>query len=155
MIFVLAIAACSPQQSGLQVDWVARDDVPTIDPNTDPILHTAQANYNIYCAHCHGYAGEGHNPSSEKIAKDLGYAIVPAHDASGHTWEHPDQLLFEVIKYGIENPLNLYPMAEYGSRMSDDEIMGVIDYMKRWWTADQRAHQARLTEAWAEREAGQ
>lgn len=128
---------------------IPREAVPTVNPeNTE--MAAAQQNYNIYCAHCHGYMGDGQGAGSEDRTRSLGYHIVPRHDQYGETWRHPDQLLFETVKYGIPSPLNLYVMAEYGSRLSDDEIMGVIQYLKRFWTDDQRTHQAALTAQFAE-----
>ena len=110
----------------------------------------AQTNYNTYCAHCHGYDGSGQGIESEERTIALGYKPVPRHDADGHTWQHPDQILFETIKYGIDSPLDLYIMAEYESRLEDDEIFGIIEYMKNFWSSDQLNHQAQLTTQFAE-----
>ena len=145
----LLLGACAPGVT--DPDWVSLDAVPTVDP-ANVSLAEGQRQYNIYCAHCHGYLGEGQNPSSRIQTEALGYQTVPPHDETGSTWRHPDQLLHDAIKYGIESPLNLYPMSEYGSRLSDDQIQWVIDYMKGWWTDEQRANQARLTEEWAARQ---
>lgn len=146
-IVIAILIGCAPQTNSAQ--WQAPIIPPTIDP-ADTVLHEAQRNYNSYCAHCHGYIGDGQGAASEARALALGYKIVPRHDSQGHTWQHPDQLLFETIKYGIENPLNLYPMVEYGSRLSDAQIWGIITYIKRFWTDEQRAHQALLTAQFAE-----
>lgn len=50
---------------------------------------------------------------------------------------------------GVDSPLNLYVMSEYDDRVSDDEIWGVIESMKRFWAAEQRRYQARLTKQFA------
>ena len=126
------------------MDWVAQNEVPTVEPS-NLALARGQENYNHFCAHCHGYAGEGHNPNSRQQTIENGYSPIPAHDGSGHTWQHTDRLLFDAIKHGIDNPLNLFIMAEYGSRLSDDEIYEVIEYIKTFWTEEQRAYQAELT----------
>jgi cytochrome c len=125
--------------------------VPTISP-TNERLADAQYNYNLYCAHCHGYAGEGQHPASIDQTRRYGFNLVPAHDETGHTWQHPDQLLFEVTKYGIRNPLNLYRMTPFDEQLSDEQIFGVIDYMKIFWTDEQRAYQQQLTDEYAERD---
>lgn len=137
------LASCAPS-----AQWQPPRLPPTVDPS-DSVLFAAQRNYNSYCAHCHGYNGDGQGADSEARTVALGYKIVPRHDSQGHTWQHPDQILFETIKYGVESPLNLYPMAEYGSRLSDEEIWGIVAYMKRFWTDEQRAHQAELTAQFA------
>lgn len=148
IIGMALIAGCTASTNDAN-NWQSPATAPTVDPaNTE--LAAAQRNYNSYCAHCHGYVGDGQGAPSEERTLALGYKIVPRHDAQGHTWQHPDQLLFETIKYGVDSPLNLYPMVEYGSRLTDDDIWGIIDYLKRFWTNEQRAHQQRLTEEFAE-----
>jgi cytochrome c len=158
---LMLLAACT-SQSGAPVaqqnadatprtEPVPREAVPTIDPASER-LAAGQRNYNTYCAHCHGYAGEGQHPATIEQTQTYGYNLVPAHDESGHTWQHPDQLLFEVTKYGIRNPLNLYRMTPFGSQLSDDDIFGVIDYMKTFWTDEQREYQQQLTDSYAERD---
>jgi mono/diheme cytochrome c family protein len=126
---------------------------PTIDP-ADTALVAAEATYINLCLHCHGEYGsgqpDGEGPGTEAWTRALGYDPVPRHDSAGRTWQHPDQLLFEVIKYGIDNPLNHYTMIGYGHALSDDEIWALIDYIRRLWTDEQRAHQAQLTARFAE-----
>lgn len=124
---------------------------PTVDPS-DAVMAVAQRNYETLCAHCHGYSGDGQGTASEERTLSLGYRTVPRHDSEGHTWQHPDQLLFETIKYGVANPLNLYVMSAYGNSLSDDEIWGVIEYIKRFWTEDQRDSQAQLTTQFSQNE---
>jgi mono/diheme cytochrome c family protein len=139
--------ASSTQRTGP----VAIEAVPTVPPS-DTYLAAGQRNYNTYCAHCHGYAGEGQHPATIDQTQRYGYNLVPAHDDTGHTWQHPDQLLFEVTKYGIRSPLNLYRMTPFDEQLSDDEIFGVIDYMKTFWTEQQRDYQQQLTDEYAERD---
>lgn len=114
----------------------------------DPFLASGQVVYAKYCAHCHGANGEGQSPDSAQRTADLGYKLVPAHDASGHTWQHPDDLLRQVIREGVQNPLNLYWMAPYEEVLSAEEIEAVIAYMKLWWTDEQRGAQRAVTERW-------
>ncbi len=117
---------------------------PTVDPS-DTVMAVAQRNYETLCAHCHGYAGDGQGTASEERTLSLGYRTVPRHDSEGHTWQHPDPLLFETIKHGVSNPLNLYVMSAFGDSLSDDEIWGVIEYIKRFWTEEERESQSQLT----------
>lgn len=105
-----------------------------------------EKNYNVYCAHCHGYDGEGQLADTLERTRALGYHTVPPHDSTGHTWMHTDELLLQVIREGIQNPLDLYVMAGYSSVLSDQEIMEIIDYIKGWWTEEQREYQRQITE---------
>lgn len=146
----VALAACrsSSVPMPLSTTPIPKEAVPTIDPE-NTVLANAQTNYNAYCAHCHGYAGEGQPEDTARRTLDLGYTLVPPHDASGHTWQHPDQLLFDAIKYGIESPLHLYPMSGYAHALEDDEIFAIINYIKGWWTPQQRDWQTQLTAQFA------
>ena len=156
IIASLLIAACtaptqpvSMPEAGLPNTPIPVDAVPTIDP-VDERLADAQYQYNFRCAHCHGYGGEGQIEETVQQTINLGYHTVPPHDASGHTWQHPDQVLFEVIKYGVQAPTNLYTMGAYDTTLTDDQIFAVIDYLKIWWTDEQREWQAQLTTRFAE-----
>lgn len=149
-ILLFLLAACSPiVDMPAATTAIPQEAVPTIDPS-DEQLSTAQFNYQRNCAHCHGYGGEGQHPNTVERTINLGYHLVPAHDATGHTWQHPDQLIFETIKYGVQAPTNFYAMTAFGEGLSDDEIFAIIDYMRLWWTEDQRAWQEQLTEKFTE-----
>lgn len=148
LVVVLTINACSPSPSANV--YVAPTDSPeriaTI--SADPTLQTGERLYYTYCAHCHGYTGEGQPESSAELTLSLGLDIVPPHNATGHTWQHPDQLLMEVIRVGIPNPLNHFPMLGYQEQLTDDEIMAILEFIKLWWTDEQRAHQRAVTNRW-------
>jgi len=49
------------------------------------------------------------------------------------------------VRDGIQNPLNLYPMTGFGYVFSEGDIRDILAYIKRWWTDEQRAHQAEIT----------
>lgn len=147
---ILIISACITETEMPSVSTIIpAEAIPTIDP-TDTRLSTAQFNYNRNCAHCHGYGGEGQHPNTIERTVNLGYHLVPAHDASGHTWQHPDQLLFDTIKYGVQAQTNFYVMTSFSEQLNDDEIFAVIDYMSLWWTDEQRDWQDQLSEQFSE-----
>ncbi len=157
VLSILVLAACSGDGSQTRVP-ITRDapqDAPTPEI-TDPVLRAGQAAYRLRCAHCHGQNGEGQLASTVPNTLNLGMHTVPAHDSSGHTWQHPDQLLIRVIREGIQNPLDQYMMPAFGSDLSDAEIAGLLAYIKLWWSDEQRETQAQRTQNWAatERELG-
>lgn len=115
--------------------------------------HPGEVNYSLYCAHCHGYEGEGQKAETVENTLSLGMHTVPPHDATGHTWQHPDALLIKVIQDGIDNPLDHYTMPGFGTVLSEAEIIDMIDYMRQWWTEEQREQQAQITQNWNERNA--
>jgi mono/diheme cytochrome c family protein len=76
---------------------------------------------------------------------------APPHDETGHTWHHPDRLLFGITKNGLVPP---YAPEDYESdmpgfagRLSDEEIWSVLAYIKSHWTSrdvlDARAQMTR------------
>lgn len=149
-LLIIFLAACSGELNRpVAVTPIAVEAIPTIDPvNTE--LRQAQLNYNTYCAHCHGYGGEGQPVETIELTESLGYHTVPLHNSAGHTWQHPDQILFETIKYGIQTPANLYQMTASSEFLSNEEIFAIIDYIRLWWTDEQREWQEQMTEQFAE-----
>lgn len=151
ILIILLVAACSKAPTP-----PPPAEVPTESPRralliaSDPALNLGQQVYNLRCAHCHGYNGEGQLANTIENTMTLGMLTIPPHDSTGHTWQHPDQLLIRTIREGISNPLDQFPMEPYASVMTDEEIRAVIAYMRLWWTDEQRAHQQRVTEHWAE-----
>ena len=65
---------------------------------------------------------------------------APPHDETGHTWHHPDAVLFGDHKYGLV-PGNSAPpdyesdMPTFSDVLSDDEIWAVLAYIKSHWTS--------------------
>ena len=98
------------------------------------------------CIHCHGQYGEGEgNAPNPYVPDQFGYMRVPRHDSLGHTWMHPDQILVEFIKKGSNNLLYRNVMPPFESIYTDEEILVLLDYIKYWWTPEQRAQQAAAT----------
>lgn len=65
-----------------------------------------------------------------------GYLPAPPHDETGHTWHHPDEMLFEFTKYGPQQFAGAdYKsiMSGYEGRLSDQEIWQVLAYIKAQW----------------------
>ncbi|MAU12384.1 MAG: cytochrome C [Anaerolineaceae bacterium] len=147
LVVVILLAACSPVVSETS------QLIPTID-SSDTELIATKLSYERLCAHCHGYSGEGQptggGPGTVERSIELGYHPVPMHNAEGHTWQHADQILFEMIKYGARSPMYIYIMPPHAGQLTDDEIFDIIDYIKRFWTPEQRTHQAQITENFLE-----
>jgi len=95
-----------------------------------------------HCAVCHGVNAEGAvnwaTPGPE------GFYLAPPHDDSGHTWHHPDRVLYHVIREGMNDPLrpgSPLRMPAFGDKLSDTEIRAVIEYFKSLWSAENRQWQ--------------
>lgn len=154
---ILILAACSVRNektTPVEINLVDANNAPTSVYADNPVLAQGEANYNLYCAHCHGYKGEGQIGSRAEPTIHLGMSLVPPHDSTGHTWLHPDQLLLLTIKEGIQNPLDHFPMPAFKNVLNDEQITAILEYIKLWWTDDQRAKQAQLTANWEEAQRG-
>lgn len=159
LMFLLAAGAVIPGGCQTSSEPPAVDVHPTDAPErpaviaANPNLQAGQTIYNLRCAHCHGYAGEGQLLSTVPNTEQLGLHTVPPHDATGHTWQHPSQLIEQVILHGIQNPLDHYPMPPFDAVVTEAEIDQLIAYMSLWWTDEQRAWQAQVTPHRAELDA--
>lgn len=103
--------------------------------------------YEANCATCHGYGLQGQ--ANWQIRSAEGYLPAPPHDETGHTWHHPDQMLFEFTKYGPQKFAGVdyrSIMPAYESRLSDTEIWQVLAYIKAQWP---ESIQKKHTEAFA------
>lgn len=99
------------------------------------------------CAACHGADLEGQLDWKTRNAE--GRLPAPPHDDSGHTWHHPDDILFGITKHGIANyaPKGYESdMPAFGDTLSDAEIWAVLAYVKTYWSAPNLARQQGLSE---------
>ena len=95
-----------------------------------------QALYGEYCAACHGEQLEG-QPDWQSRDAD-GYLPAPPHDASGHTWHHPDRQLFEITKRGTAAIVGggyQSNMPGFADDLTDEEIVSVLAFIKSTWPA--------------------
>jgi mono/diheme cytochrome c family protein len=91
--------------------------------------------YAQHCAACHGMKLEGQPNWQQRLPN--GRMPAPPHDETGHTWHHPDEVLFGITKFGLVPP---YAPAGYASDMpafaatlSDHEIRSVLAYIAGHW----------------------
>lgn len=97
------------------------------------------------CAACHGANLEGEK--NWKQRKSDGTFGAPPHDATGHTWHHPDALLFQITKHGgaAVAPAGFKSgMPGFKDQLSDREIRAVLAYIKSRWSPRERQVQARI-----------
>jgi mono/diheme cytochrome c family protein len=156
LLLIIALVAC-------ENDVVATPEIqdPTLDINQIPVLGEASPPppvpflatdprfpiqpsgeglvlYEQYCAACHGINGEGQPPDP------LAFGAAPPHNADGHTWHHADQSNFLTVWQGAIH------MPGFYDRLSPDEIVLILAYIKTWWHEDQLARQMELTQSIAD-----
>ena len=128
---VLLLAGCSPE----------------------PDLEVGKAVYVQHCASCHGLKLEGQPDWRRPLAN--GRMPAPPHDDTGHTWHHPDEVLFGITKNGLVPP---YAPAGYQSDMpafaqtlSDQEMRAVLAYIASRWSPEVQKLRAEMLENRARR----
>jgi mono/diheme cytochrome c family protein len=135
---MMAVAA------GLGVWFLSRQR--PLETETKEQIVAGQTIYATNCASCHGARLEGE--TNWKVRKENGRLPAPPHDSSGHTWHHPDNHLFGIVKEG----LGPYAPAGYATDMpafkgilSDAQIRAVLAYIKSSWPPDIRERQRKIS----------
>lgn len=122
--------------SAAAIVLVRRDgaDAAMLRPDDADVVATGRAIYEAQCASCHGAELEG-QPDWRSPGAD-GRLPAPPHDESGHTWHHPDRMLFELSKYGtaaVVGPDYDSAMPAFEDVLTDEEIVAVLSFIKSRW----------------------
>ena len=151
-VLTIVIAAALTAAAGLAViGWLARQNRPPdrADASDPQLVARGAVVYQQSCAACHGANLEG-QPNWQRMNAD-GTLPAPPHDASGHTWHHSDQILFEITKWGsaaVAGATFKSAMPVYADVLEDGDIWAVLAYIKSRWPPEiQAAHRARAGDA--------
>ncbi|HYE62775.1 MAG TPA: cytochrome c [Phycisphaerales bacterium] len=91
---------------------------------TEQLVHEGATNFNIYCAVCHGYTGDGKG----LVGAYFTVAPVNLHDPKykqgGEDPLNRDGYIFSVIRNGVRS------MPAYGHALSEHESWGVVAYIR-------------------------
>lgn len=117
------------------------DERMTLRPEDSRLAARGASIYAAQCASCHGANLQG-QPNWRERGPD-GLLPAPPHDASGHTWHHPDSLLIRITRDGVAavagDPNYRNAMPVYRGLMSDEDIIAVLSWIKSRWPSDVRA----------------
>ena len=119
------------------------------EPNGQGQVAVGGRIYAERCASCHGANLEGQPNWRER--KPDGKLPAPPHDASGHTWHHPDQALIGITRDGLARyapPGYRSDMPAFAGVLRDEEIAAVIAYIRSTWPEEIRNRQAAITRAY-------
>ena len=86
------------------------------------------------CASCHGADLQGASNWRQPDAD--GRMPAPPHDKTGHTWHHPDEVLFRLTKLGTAVVVGRgyeSNMPGFSDTLSDQDILDVLGYIKSTW----------------------
>jgi len=106
-----------------------------LSPNDQEVVALGRKVYQAQCAACHGANLEGQPNWRER--KPNGRLPAPPHDETGHTWHHPDAVLFAITKYGpaavVGDESYQSDMPAYEGILTDREILATLSYIKSRW----------------------
>jgi len=142
----ILLSACGEPPAGA--------DDPRADPGDAAKVALGAKVYAQQCEACHGARLEGQPNWRSRLPS--GRLPAPPHDESGHTWHHPDYVLFAITKNGLVPP---YAPKDYESdmpafagKLSDEEIWAVLAYIKSHWrSADVAAARVEMTRSLRDR----
>ena len=105
--------------------------------------------YNVFCVNCHG--GPEIRPNEGRII------YPPPHNASGHTWQHSDCEILTIVDNGGDDvtranraaqaPPGSVEMPSFRARLTHDDILAILSYIKTMWTPEERTAQEATTRA--------
>lgn len=117
--------------------------------NTDAVQQGKKL-YASRCAGCHGRKLQGQ--LLWQVQDEYAGRRAPAHDQTGHTWQHSDEDLFAMVKFGRfrTTPASVKSyMPAYADNLSDDHILATLAYIKATWPLGLRVSQALLNPGYA------
>ncbi|MCJ7871180.1 cytochrome c [Phaeobacter sp. J2-8] len=102
--------------------------------------------YQENCASCHGAKLEGQPDWRSRDAD--GRLPAPPHDATGHTWHHSDDILFQITREGTAAVVGdgyESNMPGFGDTLEDAQIHAILEYIKSTWPDRERAYQEEIS----------
>ena len=107
-----------------------------IDARDPAQLARGRIVYEQRCAVCHGQRLEGQ--PNWRVRLPNGRLPAPPHDDTGHTWHHPDEVLFALVKNGLAPPYAPAgyesDMPAFGQVLSDEDIRAALAYIESHWS---------------------
>jgi mono/diheme cytochrome c family protein len=119
-----------------------------IDPADRNLVSAGKTVYTDHCAACHGADLQGQ--SNWRMRLPNGRLPAPPHDETGHTWHHPDAVLFDIVQNGLVPGKTapegyLSDMPAYAKVLSDDQIIAVLAFIKSRWPDEALRAQKEIT----------
>ena len=114
-------------------------DAIELKPRDTTFVSKGKSVYRSHCAACHGFTLKGQRNWRKRNAD--GRLPAPPHEASGHTWHHTGQQLFDLTKFGPKALIGSNyqtDMPGYKDILSDEEIIAVLSYIKSTWPTNIR-----------------
>ena len=140
-----AAAFCAAVLALLCIDLSAGAAEHFADADVTAAVQQGKRIYSQQCGGCHGRNLEGQ--PLWQLQDRYAHRRAPAHDASGHTWQHSDEDLFQMTKYGrfpgAPRTMRSF-MPAFEHRLTDKEILAVLAFIKARWPLGIRVSQSLL-----------
>jgi mono/diheme cytochrome c family protein len=147
---VVAVLAASAVAAALALRAPAAPRVHFADAEDAAAVLEGKRLYASHCAGCHGRKLQGQ--LLWQVQDEFAGRRAPAHDQTGHTWQHADEDLFAMIKFGrfATTPATVKSyMPAYAQNLGDDQVLATIAYIKATWPLGLRVSQALLNPDYA------
>jgi S-disulfanyl-L-cysteine oxidoreductase SoxD len=147
---VAALLAASAAAAALALRAPAAPRLHFADAENAAAVLEGKRLYASHCASCHGRKLQGQ--LLWQVQDEFAGRRAPAHDQTGHTWQHADEDLFAMTKFGrfATTPAAAKSyMPAYAQNLSDDQILATIAYIKATWPLGLRVSQALLNPDYA------
>ena len=97
-----------------------------LDAELKPFMDRGQQRYNIYCATCHGLAGDGDGLITQRAMSliDKNNWILPTNLHSERILKQPNGKLYHTISYGIRK------MPGYHTQISPEDRWAIVLYVR-------------------------
>lgn len=125
--------------------WWFANRPPRIDPDDAHQVARGEVIYRAHCASCHGANLEGQ--PDWRVPLPSGRLPAPPHDASGHTWHHPDAVLLRIVREGPAFYATLgaeTDMPAFRTVLSEEDMAAVLAYIESTWPAEIQARRAQM-----------
>lgn len=101
------------------------------------VVAEGAALYAEHCASCHGADLEGE--ADWQVRGPDGLLPAPPHDETGHTWHHPDAILYAITAQGTAALVGgdyQSNMLGFADTLGEEGILAVLSYIKSTWPED-------------------
>jgi len=146
----VALLSVSATAAALLLAPTAQRPVHFADAENAAVVIEGKRLYAGECANCHGRRLQGQ--LLWQVRDQYAGRRAPAHDQTGHTWQHSDEDLFHITKFGrfpTTPPTVDSFMPAFGQALTDEEILATIAYIKATWPLGLRVSQALLNPNYA------
>ncbi len=110
----------------------------SLDRKNVDLVKQGELVYNANCARCHGANLAGQ--PNWRARKPDGKLPAPPHDASGHTWHHPNAVLLSIVRDGLVPPNApegyQSDMPAFKKTLTEAQIVAVLSFIQSRWPDD-------------------